>query len=142
MDILTSATQSYQTNQRLSDSLKATEEAAALTKTDAEITLTDDAISLSSQREIYDWVAQAYPNALDSADNIHRLNQTLHDYQIFSLADINTVNQLITHQDEFNLLGSIQAAHENSQSFAQSKQLEHLTQVYSTILAAKNHLAA
>ena len=141
MDILSNAVNSYQNNQRLSNTLNGAEAAAIKGTNDSEKPLLDDAISISSKRDVFDWIAREFPQKLDASANLNRLNQTLHDYGVLTLADINRVNQLEMDSSEDGLLQSLEAEQKSTTSFTQHKQLQHLIQVYSTITAAQQRAA-
>lgn len=137
MDISSNALNSYQANQRLSNALNGAEAAALEQPSDTEQSIQDDAISISNRREIFNWLAQEFPQPLNSSANLNRLNQALHDYDVLSLADINQVNQLKLEPTKSNVIQQLENEHEAAKSFTQKKQLNHLIQVYATITAAQ-----
>lgn len=141
MDITSNAVNSYQSNQRLSNSLSSLESAANVDQDTANQPLQDDAISISDKREIFDWLAQEFPHQLNSTANLNRLNQALHDYGVLSLADINQANKLAMETTEGGLVQKLEAHYNSTTSFAEGKQVHHLIQVYSTIEAAQHQAA-
>jgi hypothetical protein len=143
MDILTGAVQSYQKNQNLAGWIDQTESATSIDSTLQEDNhLSDDSISISDQRKIYEWMAQEFPQQLNTTANVNRINQTLYEYQVLTLRDLNSINTLIDEPVEFDIMEKIEAARLDSVSFSEKQQLQHIKQVYSTLLAAQETHAA
>jgi hypothetical protein len=143
MDILTGAVQSYQKNQNLTGWVDQAESTNAISGTlHEDNNLSDDSISISEQRKIYEWMAQKFPQQLNTTVNINRVNQALYEYQVLTLRDLNSINALIAEPAEFNIMEKIESAHFDSESFSERQQLQHIKQVYSTLLAAQETQAA
>jgi hypothetical protein len=143
MDITTGAVQSYQKNQNLSSWIDQTEGSGAIESAlPEEKDLASDSIHISNQRKIYEWMAQEFPQQLNTTANVNRVNHTFYEYQILSLEELNQVNSLINESQEFNIMEEVETAFSNSTSFSEKQQLQHIRQVYSTLQAAQGNQAA
>ena len=143
MDITTSAVQSYQSNQSLPSGISQAEQADSVASETSESSQTDDWVTLSGNREVYEWLAMSFPVTNTDAASISRLSQALHDYQLLSFGDLNVVNQLVQREGEQPFLERIRGDIEQSSSFSERQRLQHIQQVFATVEAASStHHAA
>jgi len=139
MDLMPSAIQSYQKNQTLAGWAAQTEASHDTTAVDGNQHSTEEgsAVYLSDKHKIYNWLASEFPLSSNSPANVGRASQKLYEYQIFSLQDVNRVNELLQTQEETPLLKSIEQALAQTQSYTQRETLTHLKQVFTTLEAAE-----
>ena len=143
MDIQSGAIASYQRNQSHSGAIAQSEALISTKETNSSsIYTTEDHVSLSSRRQIFDWIAQELPRSNLQPADISRASHALYEYQILSIEDLNTINSILAAKPDMNFLTSIQQRLAGAESFSESQQLRHLNQVFSTLAAAELMSAA
>ncbi|TXR54241.1 hypothetical protein [Reinekea thalattae] len=140
MDIASNLIQSYQHNQNISGNPASigASEAASLNKTEDE-SIIDDEVSISDQRDIYEWVASELPHLSAEPATVSRASQMLYEYQLLDFNDINTMNSVIANTNESGpITEAINDALSESGSYSEKQSLTHLKQVFSTLEAARS----
>lgn len=139
MDIVSSSIQSYQHNQNIGSSSRNGEaQAVSGTNSEADQENKDDAVFISEQREIYQWVASEFPQVTSNPATVSRASQMLYEYQLLDFNDINTINAVLVNSEstEQPITSVLDEAMSESESYFEKKSLAHLKQVFSTLEAA------
>lgn len=143
MDISTSPIQSYQKNQNLAGWVEQTEQNQAINETASEDKSPDETtVFIGEDKKVYQWLAQKFPKPFSEAATLGRLNQALFNYGLFSMSDIGVVNELALAQDTDSVQSALFERMTTTESYADQKQLRHITQVFETVIAATENIAA
>jgi len=138
MELTSGPIQSYQKNQNLAGWVQQTEDIqAATTETPDTTANNSEEVFISKQREIFDWVANKFPISQQNAATISRASQSLYEYQVLNFHDLNTINQILASKPEQPLMDNIELAIDDAGSFQEQKTLNHIKQVFSTLVAAE-----
>lgn len=139
MDISSNPIQSYQHNQNIGSSARNSgAEATAGAGDSPEQNANEEAVHISDQRDIYEWVASEFPQVTSNPATVSRASQMLYEYQLLDFNDINTINSVVSNNEtgEEPITSLIDDVLSETESYAEKKSLTHLKQVFSTLEAA------
>jgi hypothetical protein len=142
MELITSAVQSYQKNQNLAGWVTETEKSTSIKHSEAIKEVEDDSVSIGETRQVYNWVAQEFPDFTQSAATLNRVNQFLFEYDLVSLQDIERANTLLNEKPEQNIFVGLTKAFESTSSYQERQAILNIMKVYKNLEAAAERAAA
>jgi hypothetical protein len=137
MNLLSNSLQAYEKNQNLAGWVHQTEQAALENEQHIENELKSDDVTISTQREIYDWIAQSLPTKTNNPADIGQVNQQLYEYGLIDMPHQAKLNELIAENPDQPIAKSIEGALDTSTSYQNTQVLKQVAQVFNNLAAAQ-----
>jgi hypothetical protein len=140
MDLLASSLQAYEKHQNIAGRVQPTDTAALNADDRATDGSLDNQVSISTKREVFNWIAQSLPEQATKLAKSGPINQQLYEYGLLSIHHQALLNRLTEQKPEQSVIQGVSEALNESTSYQLTQQLRHIEQVFQTLSAAQQSL--